>query len=95
MPSLSSEIFIKFPNDIKGETGQAGHEDEVTATHYVRDVLRVLPHWPKDRYIELAAKYWAATRARLNPAELAAELGPLTVPPKLDATPTEQQSPPR
>ena len=25
---------------------------------YVRDLLRVLPHWPRDRYIELAPKYW-------------------------------------
>jgi hypothetical protein len=29
---------------------------------------------------ELAPKYWLATRARLDPAELKAELGPLTVP---------------
>ena len=57
---------------------------------YVRDVLRVLPHWPKDRYIELAAKYWSQTRARLNPVELAAEMGPLAVPPKIDATTAPQ-----
>jgi transposase len=53
---------------------------------YLRDVLRVLAHWPKDRYLELSPKYWAATRARLDMAELAAEVGPLTVPPPLDAT---------
>ena len=61
---------------------------------YLRDILRVLPHWPKDRYIELAAKYWAATRKRLDPIELAAEVGPLTIPPKLPPT-TQEQSPPR
>jgi transposase len=50
---------------------------------YLRDLFRVLAHWPKDRHIELAPKYWEQTRARLDPAELAAELGPLTVPPPL------------
>jgi transposase len=52
---------------------------------YLRDVLRVLPHWPRDRYLDLAPKYWAATRARLDPAQLACDLGPLTVPPALPA----------
>lgn len=47
---------------------------------YLRDILRVLAHWPKNRYLELAAVNWTATRARLDPTELAAELGPLTVP---------------
>ena len=54
---------------------------------YLRDIIRVLAHWPKDRYIELAPKYWAATRERLNPAELAKEIGYLTVPPPLDVPP--------
>jgi transposase len=48
---------------------------------YLRDLLRVLPHWPRDRYLELAPKFWSATRATLDPAELALEVGPLTVPP--------------
>lgn len=47
---------------------------------YLRDLLRVLPHWPKDRYLELAPLNFAATRARLDAKELEAELGPLTVP---------------
>ncbi len=47
---------------------------------YLRDVLRVLPHWPRDRYLELAPLNFAATRARLDAKELEAELGPLTVP---------------
>jgi len=50
---------------------------------YLRDMFRVLVHWPQDRYLELAPKYWAATRARLDPTELAAEIGTLTVPPPL------------
>jgi transposase len=57
---------------------------------YLRDLFRVLAHWPKDRQLELAPKYWAATRAGLDPFELAREIGPLTIPPASDAT-TEQQ----
>lgn len=47
---------------------------------YLRDILRGLPHWPRDRYLELAPKFWTATRARLDPTQLATDLGPLTVP---------------
>lgn len=47
---------------------------------YLRDIIRVLCHWPRDRFIELAPKYWAATRIRLNPTQLAAEYGPLDIP---------------
>ncbi len=43
---------------------------------YLRDLFRVLAHWPRDRYLELAAKYWASTRARLDPAELASRARP-------------------
>jgi transposase len=52
---------------------------------YLRDLFRVLAHWPKDRYLELAPKYWASTRARLDGVELAREIGPLTVPPPVSA----------
>jgi transposase len=48
---------------------------------YLRDLFRILAHWPRERYLELAPKFWARTRARLHPVELAAEIGPLTVPP--------------
>jgi transposase len=47
---------------------------------YLRELIRVLPHWPKDHVIELAPKYWTATRATLIAAELDAELGPLALP---------------
>lgn len=60
---------------------------------YLRDLFRVLPFWPKDRYLELAPKYWPATRALLNPLELAAEVGDLAVPPPFVAAPVEQSSP--
>src|SRR5262249_42576423 len=39
---------------------------------YLEEVMRVLPYWPRDRYLELAPRHWLATRARLSPAELAA-----------------------
>jgi hypothetical protein len=46
---------------------------------YLRDVIRVVPHWPRDRYLELSPKHWAATRSRLVPAELDAEVGDLGI----------------
>jgi transposase len=47
---------------------------------YLRDIFRVLPHWPRDRYIELAPRYWRITRARLRRDELDREVGWLTIP---------------
>jgi transposase len=61
---------------------------------YLRDLFRVLPHWPSDRYLELCPRDWTATRARLDADQLRAEFGPLTVPAALAAAeasaPTEQ-----
>jgi len=54
---------------------------------YLTDLFRILVHWPRDRYLELAPQYWARTRARLDPTQLAAPLGELTIPPP-------EQSPP-
>lgn len=51
---------------------------------YLRDVFRVLPYWPRDRYLELAPRYWQRTRARLDPAALDCEIGWLKIPPALD-----------
>ena len=34
---------------------------------YLRDLFRVLAHWPRDRYLELAPKYWATTRVAPRP----------------------------
>ena len=59
---------------------------------YLRDLFRLLAHWPRDRYLELTPKYWAATRARLDLSELGMEVGPLTIPAPFPAT--EQQSSP-
>lgn len=48
---------------------------------YLADVIRVLPYWPRDRYLELAPKYWSRTRPRLDQRELELPLGHVTVPP--------------
>lgn len=48
---------------------------------YLDEVMRLLPYWPKERYLELAPKYWRGTRSNLNPVELEADLCPFTIPP--------------
>jgi transposase len=53
---------------------------------YLAEVIRLMPYWPRTRFLELAPAYWAQTRSRLDPKELEAELGPVTVPPILAAT---------
>jgi hypothetical protein len=47
---------------------------------YLEEILRVLPYWPDDRYLELAPKYWHATRGRLRPDELAGPLSAFEIP---------------
>jgi hypothetical protein len=59
---------------------------------YLCDVIKLLPYWPRDRYLELAPKYWRATRARLVPSEIERQLGPITVPPPLPPPAREQPS---
>ncbi|MGA7124289.1 MAG: IS66 family transposase [Polyangiaceae bacterium] len=43
----------------------------VCPLRYLECVLRLAPHWPKRRLLELSPKYWRATAARLTPAQLA------------------------
>jgi len=50
-------------------------------TAYLDELLRVLPYWPRDRFLELAPLHWAATRSRLRTDELEKPLGDITVPP--------------
>ena len=57
---------------------------------YLRDLFRVLAHWPKDRHLELSPRYWAATRARLDTGELALEFGPLKILAPLPSTAEEK-----
>src|SRR5690606_11812908 len=47
---------------------------------YLREIIRVLPCWPENRYLELSPLFWSQTRARLDPDELASEAGWITVP---------------
>jgi hypothetical protein len=43
----------------------------LNAQTYLEEVLRLVPHWPVTRVIELAPKYWRATRAKLDERQLA------------------------
>jgi len=52
----------------------------IAPEQYLEEVLRVLPYWPPERYLELAPKYWAATRAKLNAHELEMPVGAFTIP---------------
>lgn len=47
---------------------------------YFEDVLRLLPQWPSDRYLELAPNFWRATRARIPPDQLASPLCWFSIP---------------
>ena len=60
---------------------------------YLCEVIKVLPYWPRERYLELAPKYWRATRARLDPREVERQLGYITVPPPLPP-PSKEKPPP-
>ncbi len=57
---------------------------------YLAEIIRIVPYWPRDRYLELAPKYWRTTRARLSPKELELPLGHITVP---APAPEEQPTP--
>jgi transposase len=58
---------------------------------YLTEVIQLMPYWPRKRYLELAPAFWVQTRARLDPTELATEVGPVTVPPAIHST--KQPSP--
>src|SRR5690606_7930824 len=47
---------------------------------YLRCLIRLLPLWPGERMLKLSPLFWNRTRERLDPAALAAEFGPITVP---------------
>jgi transposase len=53
---------------------------ELDPERHLRDLIRVMPHRPRARFLELSPEHWCVTRGRLDPDQLAAELGPLTVP---------------
>ena len=51
---------------------------------YFTEVIRVMPYWPSERYLELGPKYWRQTRDRLDSKQLEQEFGPLSVPEPLE-----------
>ena len=54
---------------------------------YLRCLIRLVPLWPAERMLELSPLCWNQTRLRLDPKELAAELGPIAIPePPLDTS---------
>jgi transposase len=48
---------------------------------YLAELIRVMPYWPRQRYLELCPRYWLATRARLDARQLELPVGHITVPP--------------
>lgn len=48
---------------------------------YLDEILRVLPYWPRERYLELAPKHWTATRQKLDKLELDTPISSFTIPP--------------
>ena len=48
---------------------------------YFDEVMRALPGWPKERYLELSPKFWATTRSNLQPDDLDSPLCGFVVPP--------------
>ena len=52
----------------------------IAPQQYLDEALRLLPYWPQKRHLELAPKLWKTTRAKLRADELAAPLGPFTIP---------------
>ncbi len=53
---------------------------QIDPEQYLTEVLRLLPYWPPERYLELAPKLWCATRAKLDPRELEQPLAAFVVP---------------
>jgi len=60
---------------------------------YLDEVMRVLPCWPDERYLELAPKQWLSTRARLNADELDMPLSGFQIPPLLASSPATNAPP--
>ena len=66
---------------------------------YMEEMLRLVPHWPKPRVIELAPKYWVQTRARLDARQRAIITPPwenapapesaVLLPPRVSASPAD------
>ena len=44
---------------------------DLNPEQYLEEVLRLVPHWPVNRVLELAPNHWTATRAKLTERQLA------------------------
>jgi hypothetical protein len=55
---------------------------------YLDELFHVMPHWPRERYLELCPRDWRITRARIDVWELERPVGAITVPKPV----AEQQS---
>ncbi len=53
---------------------------KLDAEQYLDEIFRLLPFWPKARYLELAPKNWGATRGKLCTDELDSPLAGFTIP---------------
>jgi len=53
---------------------------DIEPENYLRCLIRLVPLWPAKRMLELTPLFWKRTQARLDPKELAAEFGPVTIP---------------
>ena len=58
---------------------------------YLRCLIRIVPLWPEDRMLELSPLFWSRTRARLDAAQLEADIGWLTIPTPLDTSASTEQ----
>ena len=61
---------------------------------YMRCLIRLVPLWPEHRMLELAPLFWKRTRARLDPKQLGAQFGFVTIPLEpLDTSASAEQQP--
>ncbi len=72
-------VASSWTGDFRSTT-RAASARSVWSELYLDEVMRVLPYWSRERYIELAPKRWGAMRALLDAAELNAPVGVITVP---------------
>ena len=84
---IGRKAWMFYGSDIHAESAAAiltliatSRVHRIETRQYLDELMRVLPYWPSTRYLELAPQNWAATRARLDPKELAELVGPITVP---------------
>src|SRR5690606_36743766 len=62
-----SRSFVRHSRRCVKRTRSCCDGSKVEPRQYLDELMRVLPYWPRERYLELAPQHWAATRARLGP----------------------------